>query len=41
MTLGALQELRARGVLGKADYLVSVSGGGYAVGAMQLALQRR
>ncbi|MGW6362315.1 hypothetical protein ACWFR5_45940 [Streptomyces sp. NPDC055092] len=36
VTLGALQALRK--TLNKADYLVSVSGGGYTVGAMQLAL---
>ncbi|MEU5363070.1 hypothetical protein ABZ354_06125 [Streptomyces sp. NPDC005925] len=36
VTLGALQSLRA--TLNKAGYLVSVSGGGYTVGAMQLAL---
>jgi hypothetical protein len=36
VSLGALQSLR--NTLTKADYLVSVSGGGYAVGAMQLAL---
>jgi hypothetical protein len=39
VTLGALDVLRDAGVLGTADYLVSVSGGGYAVGAMQLAMQ--
>lgn len=36
VTLGALQSLRT--TLNKAGYLVSVSGGGYTVGAMQLAL---
>ncbi|MER7179599.1 hypothetical protein ABT404_08955 [Streptomyces hyaluromycini] len=36
VTLGALQTLRH--TLSKAGYLVSVSGGGYTVGAMQLAL---
>ncbi|SED64600.1 hypothetical protein SAMN05216489_04005 [Streptomyces sp. 3213] len=36
VTLGALQALRK--TLASASYLVSVSGGGYAVGAMQLAL---
>ncbi|MFD5513486.1 hypothetical protein ACFWIB_37905 [Streptomyces sp. NPDC127051] len=36
IALGALQALR--GQLLKADYLVSVSGGGYTVGAFQLAL---
>ncbi|KPI20629.1 Patatin [Actinobacteria bacterium OV450] len=36
ITLGALQALR--GQLLKADYLVSVSGGGYTAGALQLAL---
>ncbi|MBV6697240.1 hypothetical protein KV557_08905 [Kitasatospora aureofaciens] len=36
VTLGALQSLRPW--LKRARYLVSVSGGGYAVGAMQLAL---
>lgn len=39
VTLGALQSLR-RSLL-KARYLVSVSGGGYVVGAMQLALAGR
>src|SRR5205085_2139809 len=37
VTLGALQEL-GPDVLTKAEYLVSVSGGGYMIGAMQLAL---
>ena len=37
VTLGALQSLRQR--LRTARYLISVSGGGYAAGAMQLALQ--
>ena len=39
VTLGALQALREQGELGRAGYLVSVSGGGYAVGAMLQALQ--
>ncbi|MFJ9033078.1 hypothetical protein ACIRQP_32060 [Streptomyces sp. NPDC102274] len=39
VTLGALQALRAP--LLKAGYLVSVSGGGYTVGAMKLALAGR
>ena len=38
-TLGVLQVLRERGWLAKADHLVSVSGGGYMTGAMQLAVQ--
>lgn len=38
-SLGALQVLQESGELAKADYLVAVSGGGYAAGAMQLALQ--
>ncbi|MFE9631206.1 hypothetical protein [Streptomyces sp. NPDC006463] len=38
ITLGALQALREGGVLAKARYLVSVSGGGYTSGAFQLAL---
>lgn len=38
VTLGALQALRQKGVLPKARYLVSVSGGGYMAGAFQLAL---
>jgi hypothetical protein len=37
--LGALQALRAAGELARADYLVSVGGGGYVAGALQLALQ--
>ena len=41
VTLGALQALRESAVLDRADYLVSVSGGGYAAGAFQLALQPR
>ncbi len=41
LALGALQELRSAGELGRADYLVSVSGGGYLTGALQLALQPR
>ncbi|MER5730470.1 hypothetical protein ABT084_19405 [Streptomyces sp. NPDC002138] len=40
VTLGALQALREGGVLGRARYLVSVSGGGYMAGAFQLALTR-
>lgn len=39
VTLGALQVLREHGVMREADYLVSVSGGGYMAGALQLALQ--
>lgn len=47
LNLGALQEFRRRrisslgdkSILESADYLVSVSGGGYTVGAFQLALQ--
>ena len=39
VTLDALQSLRAAGELGRAGYLVSVSGGGYTAGAFQLALQ--
>ncbi|WP_328927982.1 hypothetical protein OG429_27895 [Streptomyces sp. NBC_00190] len=38
VTLGGLQALREGGVLAKARYLVSVSGGGYTSGAFQLAL---
>ena len=38
-TLGVLQVLRERGWLAKAEHLVSVSGGGYMTGAMQLAAQ--
>lgn len=38
VTLGALQALRKENVLNEAAYLVSVSGGGYTAGAMQLAL---
>jgi hypothetical protein len=40
VALGALHALRKAGVLGEADYLVSVSGGGYAAGGLQLALTR-
>jgi hypothetical protein len=40
VALGALQALREKGVLGQADYLVSVSGGGYTAGGMQLAFTR-
>ena len=36
VALGALGALREKGVLGDADYLVSVSGGGYTVGGLQL-----
>lgn len=35
-TLGALQALQAAGVLGRARYLASVSGGGYTAGAMTM-----
>ena len=38
VALGALCALRDNGVLGNADYLVSVSGGGYTVGGLQLAM---
>jgi hypothetical protein len=38
VALGALQALREDNVLKEAAYLVSVSGGGYTTGAMQLAL---
>ncbi|MEV7611337.1 hypothetical protein [Streptomyces sp. NPDC089799] len=41
VTLGALQALREQGVLDRAEYLVSVSGGGYAAGAFQLAVTPR
>ncbi|MEV8535364.1 hypothetical protein [Streptomyces sp. NPDC051211] len=41
VTLGALQALREQGVLTRAKYLVSVSGGGYTAGAFQLALTER
>jgi hypothetical protein len=37
VALGALQALQQDGELQKADYLVSVSGGGYTAGAYQLA----
>ena len=37
--LGALQVLQEAGQLARAEYLISVSGGGYAAGALQLALQ--
>jgi hypothetical protein len=40
VALGALQALREEGVLGEADYLVSVSGGGYTAGGLQLAMTR-
>jgi hypothetical protein len=40
VALGALQALRDEGVLGNADYLVSVSGGGYTAGGLQLAMTR-
>lgn len=39
VALGALQALRVEEVLSNAAYLVSVSGGGYTTGAIQLALQ--
>jgi hypothetical protein len=39
VSLAALHELRKAGILGRARYIVSVSGGGYAVGAWRLALQ--
>ena len=38
VALGALQALRDAGDLGTAEYLVSVSGGGFTVAGMQLAL---
>jgi hypothetical protein len=38
--LGALQEMQAAGDLGAARYLIGVSGGGYAAGAMRLAFGR-
>jgi hypothetical protein len=41
VTLGALQALRENGELGRARYLVSVSGGGYMVGGFQLAMTRQ
>ncbi|MET9963423.1 hypothetical protein ABZ128_30870 [Streptomyces sp. NPDC006326] len=41
VALGALQALREGGVLSRARYLTSVSGGGYAVGAYQLAITDR
>lgn len=40
VALGALQALREAGILGQADYLVSVSGGGYTAGGLQLAMTR-
>src|ERR1700730_2632693 len=40
VALGALQALREEGILGQAKYLVSVSGGGYTAGGLQLALTR-
>jgi hypothetical protein len=40
VALGALRALREAGVLGEADYLVSVSGGGYTAGGLQLAMTR-
>jgi hypothetical protein len=40
VALGALHALREKGVLGGADYLVSVSGGGYTAGGLQLAVTR-
>ncbi|HKT03808.1 MAG TPA: hypothetical protein VJT31_30125, partial [Rugosimonospora sp.] len=39
-SLGALQKLQRAGELGKSRYLVGVSGGGYAAGAMRLAFGR-
>jgi hypothetical protein len=39
VTLGALQSLRRHGILSRARYLVSVSGGGYMTGAFQMAMQ--
>lgn len=41
VTLGALQEFQQAGELGRASYLVSVSGGGFMTGAYQLALRPR
>ena len=38
VALGALQGLREEQVLGQAAYLVSVSGGGYTTGGLQLAM---
>jgi hypothetical protein len=38
VALGALQALRETGALEQAQYLVSVSGGGYTVGGLQLAI---
>ena len=38
VALGALNALREKGVLRNADYLVSVSGGGYMAGGLQLAM---
>lgn len=40
VALAALDQLRRSGILGRARYVVSVSGGGYASGAWRLALQR-
>lgn len=40
VALGALCALREKGVLGQARYLVSVSGGGYTVGGLQLAMTK-
>ncbi len=40
-TLGLLQVLQERRLLQRARYLVSVSGGGYVVGALRLAVQPR
>lgn len=40
VALGALQALREKGVLSQAHYLVSVSGGGYMAGGLQLAITR-
>jgi hypothetical protein len=40
VALGALCALRDNGVLGNANYLVSVSGGGYTTGGLQLAMTK-
>ena len=40
VALGALNALREAGVLTKANYLVSVSGGGYTAGGLQLAMTK-
>jgi hypothetical protein len=39
-SLGALQEMQAAGELGASRYLIGVSGGGYAAGALRLAFGR-